>query len=192
MTQEYLNQEYVVLVDHNNQPIGVEEKLKAHREGLLHRAFSVFAYRYKERELQFLLQQREANKYHCGDLWTNTCCSHPRVNEDIVDAGERRLKEELNLELSLQEVGSFYYKAVFDNGLTEHEWDHVLIGEVKFDPLVLFNPTEVQAIEWVGLADILSRWARAPDRYTPWFKQALDIAVQSITLDNNHTSQGKI
>jgi len=120
--------ELVVLVDENDNEIGVEEKINAHRKGLLHRAFSIFVFNSKN---ELLLQKRAADKYHSGGLWSNTCCSHPRPGENLKDAAHRRLQEEMGFDCSLREVFSFLYKKSFDNGLTEHELDHVFFG--KFD-----------------------------------------------------------
>src|SRR5688500_14875256 len=113
-------EEHVILVDKQDTMLGVEEKIKAHQLALLHRAFSVFVYRKQAGSIEFLLQQRHKNKYHSGGLWTNTCCSHPRVGESIVFAGERRLKEEMSVQVPLIPVGSFQYFTKFENGLTEH------------------------------------------------------------------------
>src|SRR5689334_15327319 len=122
--------EQVILVDENDNPIGSAEKLAAHEQGgQRHRAFSVFIFR-KRDELEVLLQQRASHKYHCPDLWTNTCCSHPQPGETITQAGERRLQEEMGIATPLTWVGKFHYIAHFDNGLSENEIDHVLVGLV--------------------------------------------------------------
>ena len=116
----------VILVDKNDHQIGTMGKLQAHVEGKLHRAFSVFLF---NNEGELILQQRALSKYHSGGLWTNTCCSHPSPNEDLKDAVNRRLEEELNLKnIETIEIGSVLYKAEFGNGLTEHEYDYVFIG----------------------------------------------------------------
>src|SRR4249919_2599143 len=112
----------VILVNEQNEAIGTMEKMEAHRKALLHRAFSVFIFNSKG---EMLLQQRALNKYHSGGLWTNACCSHPRPGELIEDAATRRLKEELGFETPLKKIFQFTYQASFDNGLTEHEFDHV-------------------------------------------------------------------
>ncbi|MCP5049464.1 MAG: isopentenyl-diphosphate Delta-isomerase [bacterium] len=170
-------EEYVILVDENDNQTGKEEKLEAHLKGLLHRAFSVFLYRKREGKTEVLLQQRESNKYHCGGLWANTCCSHPRQGETVTEAGKRRLKEEVGIrvETDLSDVGWFKYKAVFDNGLTEHEIDHVLVGPFDEDT-ISFNTEEVEAVEWISLENLEKKLHQSPHRFTPWFKPALELA----------------
>lgn len=130
--------------------------------------------------LQFLLQQRHADKYHCGNLWTNTCCSHPRLSETVIEGGERRLKEEMSLEISLHAAGSFIYRAEFSNGLTEHELDHVLLGEYPAGMPITVDPLEVQNFAWVTVAELQQALAKEPHLYTPWFKPALDIALERL------------
>ena len=158
-------EEQVILVNEKDEPIGLMGKMEAHEKGLLHRAFSVFVFNSKQ---EMLLQQRAACKYHSPNLWTNTCCSHPRVGETNQQAGERRLQEEMGLQVPLQEVFSFIYKAPFDNGLTEHEYDHVLIGYSDAQPQI--NPEEVASWKWLSLEAIKEDILQAPERYTAWFK----------------------
>jgi isopentenyl-diphosphate delta-isomerase type 1 len=174
--------EYVVLVDENDIETGKEEKLKAHETGLLHRAFSVFLFRKENDRIQLLLQQREKNKYHCGGLWANTCCSHPRIGESITEAGKRRLKEEMGIDAHLASAGSFQYKAEFDNGLIENERDHVLVGRFDADAgSIPFNPHEVEAVRWVSLPDLEEEYLLYPERFTPWFKPALSLALKHLS-----------
>ena len=158
-------EEQVILVNEKDEPIGLMGKMEAHEKGLLHRAFSVFVFNSKQ---EMLLQQRAACKYHSPNLWTNTCCSHPRAGETNQQAGERRLQEEMGLQVPLQEVFSFIYKAPFDNGLTEHEYDHVLIGYSDAQPQI--NPEEVASWKWLSLEAIKEDMLQAPERYTAWFK----------------------
>lgn len=158
-------EEQVILVNEKDEPIGLMGKMEAHEKGLLHRAFSVFVFNSKQ---EVLLQQRAACKYHSPNLWTNTCCSHPRVGETNQQAGERRLQEEMGLQVPLQEVFSFIYKAPFDNGLTEHEYDHVLVGYSDAQPQI--NPEEVASWKWLSLEAIKEDILQAPERYTAWFK----------------------
>ena len=158
-------EEQVILVNEKDEPIGLMGKMEAHEKGLLHRAFSVFVFNSKQ---EVLLQQRAACKYHSPNLWTKTCCSHPRVGETNQQAGERRLQEEMGLQVPLQEVFSFIYKAPFDNGLTEHEYDHVLIGYSDAQPQI--NPEEVASWKWLSLEAIKEDILQAPERYTAWFK----------------------
>jgi len=172
--------EQVILVDKNDNPIGTAEKLAAHRDNLCHRAFSVFIMR-KKKEIEVLLQQRAAHKYHSANLWTNTCCSHPRPGEDIIAAGKRRLKEEMGIETSLKSIGSFHYIAHFENGLTENEIDHVLIGNDHRDT---FHPNqeEVQAYRWINLSDLQNELMHHPQQFTPWLKKALALFLNHIAL----------
>ena len=172
--------EYIVLVDQNDNPIGTAEKIQAHREGLCHRAFSVFIYR-KYPQIALLLQKRAEEKYHSAGLWTNTCCSHPRPNEDIIEAGQRRLREEMGIDTSLKSVGKFHYTADFKNGLTENEIDYVLIGTLKnetFHP----NPREVQAYRWITLDELKQELVTHPAQFTAWFKQALEVLEKSLII----------
>ena len=158
-------EEKVILVNEKDEPIGLMGKMEAHEKGLLHRAFSVFVFNSKQ---EVLLQQRAACKYHSPNLWTNTCCSHPRAGETNQQAGERRLQEEMGLQVPLREVFSFIYKAPFDNGLTEHEYDHVLIGYSEAQPQI--NPEEVASWKWLSLEAIKEDILQAPEQYTAWFK----------------------
>ena len=131
-------EEQVILVNEHDTPIGLMGKLEAHQKALLHRAFSVFILNDKG---EIMLQQRAASKYHSPNLWTNTCCSHPRQGETTIEAGKRRLQEEMGFVTELTDILSFIYKAPFDNGLTEHELDHILIGYYNAPPTI--NPEEV-------------------------------------------------
>ena len=158
-------EEQVILVDHNDTQIGTMPKMEAHEKALLHRAFSVFVF---NKEGALLLQQRAAHKYHSPLLWTNTCCSHQRVGESNIEAGKRRLHEEMGFTTDLKEVFSFKYKAPFDNGLTEHEFDHVMIG--YFDDIPNINKEEVEAYKWMSLEAVKHDIELQPDLYTAWFK----------------------
>lgn len=158
-------EEKVILVDKDDHPIGLMAKMEAHEKGLLHRAFSVFVY---NRKGQLLLQQRAKSKYHSPGLWTNTCCSHQRNEESNISAGKRRLQEEMGFVCELEELFSFVYKAGFDNGLTEHELDHVMVGHYDSDPEI--NPEEVESFKWMGLEDVKRDIENNPDLYTAWFK----------------------
>ena len=126
-----MKEEYVILVNEKDEQIGFMPKLEAHEKAQLHRAFSVFILNSKN---EIMLQQRAVEKYHSPLLWTNTCCSHQREGETNVEAGSRRLFEEMGFRTSLKELFSFIYKAPFDNGLTEHELDHVMIGYYEENP----------------------------------------------------------
>ena len=162
-------EEKVILVDEQDNPIGLMEKLEAHQKALLHRAFSVFILNDKG---EIMLQQRAANKYHSPNLWTNTCCSHPREGETTIEAGKRRLQEEMGFVTELSEVLSFIYKAPFDNGLTEHELDHILIGYYNDSPII--NPDEVSNWRWKSPKNIKADITKFPHQYTEWFKIIFD------------------
>jgi len=156
--------EQVILVNEQDEQIGVMEKIEAHEKALLHRAFSVFIFNDAG---ELMLQQRAANKYHSPLLWTNTCCSHQKVGESNIEAGKRRLQEEMGFTTDLKDVCSFIYKAPFDNGLTEHEFDHVLTGIYNQQPNL--NPDEAEAYKWVKLEDVKNDIEKNPDVYTAWF-----------------------
>lgn len=158
-------EENVLLVDEQDQVIGLMPKMEAHEKGVLHRAFSVFIYNARG---ELLLQQRAAHKYHSPRLWTNTCCSHQREGETNVAAGQRRLQEEMGFSVPLKDVRSFIYKAPFDNGLTEHEFDHILVGHYDGEPTI--NPDEVMAYRWQAPEEVKADIERHPDQYTEWFK----------------------
>lgn len=162
-------EEKVILVDENDTPIGLMEKIEAHRKALLHRAFSVFIFNSKG---ELLLQQRALDKYHSPGLWTNTCCSHQRDGETNLEAANRRLWEEMGMKTPLKELFSFIYKAPFDNGLTEHELDYVLIGYSDENPNI--NPTEVAAYQWKDISSIKEDISQFPEKYTAWFKIIFD------------------
>ena len=168
--------EYVILVDEHDHPIGKEEKLKAHQLGLLHRAFSVFIYQEKQQKTYWLIQQRQEDKYHCGGLWSNTCCSHPREGETILAAGRRRLVEELDLNSNLVHKGHFLYRKEFDNGLCEHELDHVLIGAYHYEPINP-DPKEVSDYRWIESAELKAAIQQHPECYTPWLAQVLEYSI---------------
>lgn len=158
-------EEKVILVSKNDEPLGLMGKMEAHEKGLLHRAFSVFVFN-KNGEL--LLQQRALDKYHSPGLWTNTCCSHQREGETNLQAGHRRLQEEMGFNCELKELFSFVYKAPFDNGLTEHELDHVMIGNYDKDPVI--NTEEVGSFKWMPLEEVKNDMLLNPGAYTAWFK----------------------
>lgn len=160
-----MNKEQVILVNEKDEPIGLMEKIEAHEKALLHRAFSVFVFNDNN---ELLLQQRAAEKYHSPLLWANTCCSHQRENETNIEAGTRRLQEEMGFVCPLQEKFSFIYKAPFDNGLTEHELDHVMVGNFNEEPNI--NKEEVASYKWMTLDTIKADIKKSPEIYTEWFK----------------------
>lgn len=156
--------EQVILVDQDDVQTGTMEKMEAHQKALLHRAFSVFIFNDSG---EMLLQQRALTKYHSGGLWTNACCSHPKPNETTIEAATRRLQEELGFTTSLTKAFHFTYKAVFDNGLTEHEFDHVFIG--KHNGKVAFNFEEVENYAYRSIAQIDETVAHNGHFFTEWF-----------------------
>lgn len=154
----------VVLVDFQDQEIGTMEKLQAHREARLHRAFSVFLYHGDS----LLLQQRAKGKYHCGGLWTNTCCSHPAPGEESHDAAVRRLQTEAGIQIpALRELFSFFYFCRLDHGLTEYECDHVFAAE--YDGPFRPEPKEVECMRWIARDELEREMLETPERFTPWF-----------------------
>ncbi len=153
--------ELVVLVDENDKQVGTEEKLKAHQEGKLHRAISVFIFNSQK---QLLLQRRALTKYHSAGLWTNTCCSHPRPQEEILASAHRRLKEEMGFDCELKKIFNFKYKVDFDNGLIEHEFDHVIIGYYEQNPIPNLN--EVDSYKWVDLFSLEEDIKNNPELYS--------------------------
>lgn len=164
-----MQQEQVILVNESDEPIGEMEKMLAHEQGLLHRAFSVFIFNPKG---EVMLQQRALNKYHSPGLWTNTCCSHPRPGETTEQAASRRLKEEMGFDCTLQHKFSFIYKVQFDNGLYEHELDHVYTGVYEGEPSL--NPDEVNTFKWMKWEQLLVDVNTNASDYTFWLRQILE------------------
>ena len=173
-----MTEEHVILVDENDNQIGLMPKMEAHEKALLHRAFSVFIFNNKN---ELMLQQRAAHKYHSPKLWTNTCCSHQRDGETNLEAGKRRLKEEMGFVTDLQEKTSFIYKAPFENGLTEHELDHIMVGYYNDEPNI--NEDEVASWKWMSLEDVKSDIARNPQYYTAWFKIIFEKFYEFININ---------
>lgn len=172
--------EPIILVNANDEAIGAAEKLEVHQQALLHRAFSVFIFRKTKKHWEVLLQKRHAGKYHCGGLWTNTCCGHPRPGEEIKRAAKRRLLEEMGITTSLLNAGSFFYQAHFDNGLVENEIDHVFIG-IFFQELITVSPKEVEDYRWITLEKLNRDVVRHKNKYTPWLKEALSVAKTGLS-----------
>lgn len=162
-------EEQVILVDTNDNQIGLMPKMEAHEKAVLHRAFSVFIFNDNG---ELMLQQRASEKYHSPLEWTNTCCSHQRDGETSLEAGKRRLQEEMGFECELEEVFTFIYKAPFENGLTEHELDHVMIGKYNGSPAI--NKEEVEAYKWMALEEVKVELELQPEIYTAWFRIIFD------------------
>ena len=166
-------QQKIILVDENDKELGVGDKLKIHREGKLHRAFSVLIFNSKG---ELLLQKRAKNKYHSAGLWTNTCCSHPAPEESLEESARRRLKEEMGFVCPLERFFAFIYGIKLDNNLFEYEYDHILVG--KFDGEPKPNPKEAESWKWTKIEDLERDIRLFPEIYTAWFK----ILLERITL----------
>ena len=160
-----MNEDNVILVDVHDKQIGLMPKLEAHEKGVLHRAFSVFIF---NNNGELMLQKRALTKYHSPGLWTNTCCSHQREGESNIYSAKRRLSEEMGFVTELQEKTSFIYKAKFDNGLIEHELDHIIVGNYNQSPII--NSFEVDSWKWMSMQDIKNNIKDQPYNYTAWFK----------------------
>ncbi len=160
----------IILVDELDREIGTGEKLLVHQKGLLHRAFSVLIF---NKDNQLLIHQRTRHKYHSGGLWTNTCCGHPNAGESIEKAAFRRLGEEMGFRTELTFLDKFQYRTDFQNGLVEHEIDHVFIG--YFDGTFEVNPEEVADYQWVDMDVLMENVSKNPDNYTFWFKKILNL-----------------
>ena len=172
-------QEYVVLVDADDNPIGLMEKMEAHIKAELHRAFSIFIFNTKG---EMLLQQRAFSKYHTPGLWTNTCCSHPRHEESLEDATARRLKEGMGMSCKIKEAFHFTYKADVSQGLIEHEIDHVFIGITDDTPII--NTDEVASWKYDTMENIREDIAANPQNYTAWFKIAFEEVLKHFNKQN--------
>jgi isopentenyl-diphosphate Delta-isomerase len=155
----------VILVDEHDHELGTMEKLAAHRQGKLHRAISVYVFNSRD---ELLLQRRAASKYHCGGLWTNTCCGHPLPGEQTVDAAQRRLLEEMGLECRLTKAFEFSYRALLPGGLVEHEYGHIFFGHSDSTPIPA--PDEADAFMYRSIDEIQCGFAELPQAWTPWFR----------------------
>lgn len=169
--------EHLILIDENDNEIGHSEKIAAHRDALLHRAFSVFIIRGQADNPEILLQKRNPAKYHCGGLWTNTCCGHPRPGEQTKAAAERRLFEEMGIRTQLIYIDKFQYIAHFDNGLTESEIDHVFY-QIDDGKDFTINPEEVTEIQWLSISELKKQLINSPQKFTPWLGQALQKLIR--------------
>lgn len=165
--------EILILVDENDKPIGTGEKMDVHRQGQLHRCFSIFIFNSRG---HVLLQKRAIEKYHSGGLWTNTCCSHPRYGEDLEDAVHRRLTEEMGFDCQMWELFTFIYRAELDKGMIEHEYDHVYVG--TYDGPITPNPEEADGYEWETIENVKSDMRENSGRYTVWSKIAFETLLE--------------
>lgn len=159
----------LILIDENDMPTGQMAKMEAHEKGLLHRAFSVFIF---NSQGMLLLQQRALGKYHTPGMWTNTCCSHPFPGEEVKTAAIRRLDEEMGITTDLKFIFKMTYKHIFDNGLTEHEIDHVFVGYTDSVPVI--NQDEVNDYKYISLEELKIHIELYPEKYTPWFRIIMD------------------
>ncbi len=164
----------LTLVDVFDRTIGEASKEEAHKKGLLHRAFSLFIIH----DGKMLVQRRNQNKYHSGGLWTNACCSHPRINENLEEAVKRRMKEELGVEADFKECFSFVYRYVFENGIIEYEYDHVFISDYSGE--IIPDPNEIEEYKWVSCDELADSLRTDPDKYTAWFLIAAPRLLMSI------------
>ncbi|QXP61458.1 isopentenyl-diphosphate Delta-isomerase [Olleya sp. HaHaR_3_96] len=178
-----MKEENVILVNQFDEQIGLMPKMEAHEKALLHRAFSVFVFNNKN---ELMLQQRALTKYHSPGLWTNTCCSHQREGETNLQAGSRRLMEEMGFVTDLVEKTSFIYKAPFDNGLTEHELDHIMVGYYEDNPNI--NKEEVECWKWMPLEDVRKDIEVQPHLYTAWFIIIFDKFYHFININHESNS----
>jgi len=169
--------ESVILVDENDSPIGLMEKMEAHEKGLLHRAFSVFIF---DKEGRMLIHQRAQEKYHSGGLWTNAGCSHPRDGETAEEAGHHRMQEEMGYDCEISSPFHFIYKAELDQGLTEHELDHVFTG--IYEGVIKPDPSEVMDYRYIAIGDLLKEIENTPENFTEWFKIALPELLDSLAI----------
>lgn len=172
----------VILVDNKDRQTGTMEKMEAHIKGMLHRAFSIFIF---DEHGKMLLQQRAMNKYHSGGLWTNACCSHPSPGELTHEAALRRLKEEMGFETALSPMFHFTYEARFNNGLIEHEYDHVLYG--KYDGIIEPNTDEVMNYKFKTIDEIKKEIEKHPEKFTAWFLIAFPRLETWLDLNSNKT-----
>lgn len=167
--------EEIILVDEMDNEIGFAEKLEVHTTGRLHRAFSIFVFNDRG---ELLLQKREKNKYHSAGLWSNTCCSHPRAHEGLKESVHRRLREEMGFDCELKEIHEFIYRSEFDNGLTEHEYDHVFVGE--FNGIPHPDSEEVEDYKWISIEELKRDVTLNPDKYTVWFLKVYEEVTKKL------------
>ena len=172
----------VVLVDKKNTEIGTEDKLEAHKKGLLHRAFSIFIFNDKN---EILLQQRSGTKYHSASLWSNTCCSHPYKDKTVIEYAKQRLVQEMGIKTNLKEIFSFIYKTSFRNGLVEYEYDHVFFGKYNSDPIL--NKQEAADFRWINFKRLQLEIEENPAKFTFWLKQIVqDYSLHFLNYENNN------
>lgn len=162
-----MERQQVILVNERDEPVGVMDKMEAHKKGVLHRAFSIFIFNSRG---EMLLQQRALNKYHSAGLWTNACCSHPQPGEEILSAASERLKEEMGFQTSIEKEFDFIYKASVNNDLVEYEFDHVFTGE--YEGVIFGNKQEVADYCYKDMSELKKSLETHPQKYTAWFQLA--------------------
>lgn len=169
----------LILVDGLDRKVGEATKLETHAKGMLHRAFSVVLVREGEAGAELLLAKRSVDKYHSGGLWANSCCSHPRVGEGTLEAAYRRVREELGCDaVDLREITAFAYRAEFDSGLCEYEYDHVLVGRCEGD--IAPDPAEVDEVRWVGFDGLAAELAERPETFAAWAPMVLTMVMAEL------------
>ena len=172
-------EDQLILVNERDEMVGIGEKLATHRLGFLHRAFSILIF---NSQGKLLLQRRALSKYHSPGLWSNTCCGHPRPSEHLMFAAQRRLKIEIDLDCSLERIGSFVYRADVGDGLIEHELDHVFIGHSDLEPTL--NPDEAIGWKWLDLATLDNQLSNHPEDFTCWLKLIKNFAFFKGSFSN--------
>ena len=177
--------EHVILVNKYDEELGLMEKMEAHEKGVLHRAFSIFLFNSKG---ELMLQRRALSKYHSGGLWTNTCCSHPRQGETVLEAAHRRLQEEMGMTCEMEQAFSFIYRAELDHGLTEHELDHVVLGFTDDSPIL--NPSEVMDWKYMPMDAVAKDIKDYPEFYTEWFKVIFEKVGKTVKQLSAKKQQG--
>ena len=174
-----MKEEQVILIDPDDKPLGLMNKMEAHEKGLLHRAFSIFIF---NSDNELLIHQRAFTKYHTPGLWTNTCCSHPREGETVKDAAKRRLMEEMGMKCDFDEAFAFLYKSEVGQGLIEHEYDHVFIGYCDDTPQI--NPEEVASWRYENIDNLRYELKTNPQLYTIWFRIAFERVYEHLKSNN--------
>ena len=170
-----MKEEKLILVNYDDEEIGYAEKMKAHRDGLLHRAFSVFIIH----DGKMLIQKRNDRKYHSGGLWANACCSHPRKGEELQEAVHRRMKEELGFDCEVRELFDFVYRTTFEDHLCEYEYDHVFLGDYAGE--VELNEEEASEIKWIDIAELKEAVVKNPEQFASRFLIALQKVIREIS-----------
>ena len=179
MAADPARDDMLILVDGRDREIGTATKLQAHVDGRLHRAFSVVLMREGDAGPELLLAKRSLLKYHSGGLWANSCCSHPREGEDVIEAAYRRVPEELGCKpVDLRELAAFVYRAEFDNGLCEHEYDHVIIGTCEGD--IVPNPDEASDARWISFDALAAELAEKPREFAAWVPIVLTLTMEAL------------